>query len=336
MFNREPVVVAANPAACDMYGYTSEELIGLSAELLIHPDYSRHLKGLEEQITAHGEFLIESVNVRKDNTSFPVEVRGVRFSFEEKPHVMIIVRDITERKRDEEELKKRLMKFNLEEGNLYLVEESAPTVSFEAFKDLLNIGYQGVIISRTPEKAFTPTIEEKCTFFWLAKNSHKNALAPDLKKVTRKIEGIPHRTVVLIERLDYLVFENGFPKTLSFVHHLRELAHLKGFIAIFSIDPTTLKKEEFRLLEKECRDVELRYSIPLSDKLFTTLKVIYKLNLMGVRPSYGLIRKRQGISKPTVRTRITSLISGGYVVEKIKGRNKIVEMTEKGRGIFIE
>lgn len=257
----------------------------------------------------------------------------------DKAHALqLIVRDITERKRTEEEMKRRLMKFKLEDGKVYLVQENNPSLSLEAFKDLLKVGNRGLVISRTPEKYFKKSVMNNVfEFFWLAEKGAENTLSPKLNEIELKLENLPRKIAILIDRIDYLIFKNGFKKTLSFVQHLREFAYLAGHIVIMSIDPSTLSKQELTLLEKESAEIEPR---PEKKKLpkeqLKILRYTYEDNIIGVKPSFTKIGQELGISKPTVRKRIRLLVSAGYAMEIIKGRIKVVELTEMGRNLFFK
>jgi PAS domain S-box-containing protein len=249
-------------------------------------------------------------------------------------HLIHIAKDITERKRAEEEMKRRLMRFRLEEGGLYLVKEPKPALVLEAFQDLLRVGYPGVVISRTPEETFRQNLEGDYSFLWLAEGEGRKNLSPGLKDLRGEIDALPRRHAVLIDRLDYLIFKNGFENVLAFIHRLRERAYLRSLVVLLSIDPATLKKFELSLLEKETAEVEPQEKAKLPMDLLEVLRVVYQQNSMGARPSFSDIERELDLSKPTVRKRIRQLVSGGYARTNIKGRNKIVSLTEKGRRLF--
>ena len=90
------VVVEANPAACRMYGYSCEELIGLHPAALIHPDQYRYFPDFLAAVRAGGELRRRAINVRKDGTPFHVEVRGSAFTFRGRPRMLGVLRDITD------------------------------------------------------------------------------------------------------------------------------------------------------------------------------------------------------------------------------------------------
>jgi DNA-binding MarR family transcriptional regulator len=119
------------------------------------------------------------------------------------------------------------------------------------------------------------------------------------------------------------------------VQNLREMAYFKGHVIILSIDPSVFKERELRLLEKETKEVEPIHRGMLSEDLLEILRFIYRQNAVGIKPSYGDIKKEMGISKPTVKKRIRHLVVTGYLKDIEKGRTKIVETTEKGTSLFL-
>ncbi|MFQ6136847.1 MAG: PAS domain S-box protein [Candidatus Hydrothermarchaeales archaeon] len=327
----------ANPKATELSGYSKDELTSKPFVEFIHPDdreivVERHLKRLKGEELPHVypfRFIDKDANIKW------LEINAVLITWEGRPATLNFLSDITERKRAEEEMKKRLMKFKLDERKLYLVKEPIPTLSIDAFKDLLKVGYLGLVISRTPDEEFKRVVEDGYKFLWLSEGGGEKALPPKLKEVKLRIENLPRKSAVLIDRLDYLVFKNGFNETLSFVQRLRELAYLGELVVIMSIDPSILSKQELRLLEKETREVEPLHKKRLPEDLLEILRFIYKQNTIGVKPSYTDIGIEIRISKPTVRKRIRHLAFAGYVMETKTGNRKVMELTERGRRLFL-
>src|SRR5687768_13734446 len=103
-------VVEFNPAAEHMFGYREPEAVGrLLAELIIPPELrERHARGLAQYLaTGEGPVLnrrIEISAIRADGTRFPVELAITRISSDEPPFFTGAIRDISERKRAEQEL----------------------------------------------------------------------------------------------------------------------------------------------------------------------------------------------------------------------------------------
>jgi PAS domain S-box-containing protein len=97
------LLVTANPAACRMHGYSCTEFLKLHPTEFVHPD-SQHLFGeFIATVQAGRQFHCEAKNIRRDGTAFDIEVQGIGFMYNGKPHILSIVRDISERKRFEAE-----------------------------------------------------------------------------------------------------------------------------------------------------------------------------------------------------------------------------------------
>ena len=105
IFDLKGVVREANPVAIEMYGYPYEEMIGLSGKDFVHPDYQYLFRQFVEETPSGKPFSAESVEIRKDGSTFNIEVRGNTFEWEGEPHLLAIIRDVTVRKRAEEALR---------------------------------------------------------------------------------------------------------------------------------------------------------------------------------------------------------------------------------------
>ncbi|MDB5295360.1 MAG: ATPase, partial [Phycisphaerales bacterium] len=92
-------VVEANPAACRMYGYAADEIVGVRAPDVIHPDALPMFREFLRVAGAGGEFACETVDRRRDGTAFPIEVVGTSFESNGRTRLMSVVRDITDRRR---------------------------------------------------------------------------------------------------------------------------------------------------------------------------------------------------------------------------------------------
>jgi PAS domain S-box-containing protein len=95
-------VVDVNPALLAMTGLTREETIGSTRMLFTPPEQHAETRALFERELKGEASQYETEAVRKDGTRFWVEVQGVPLQYRGKPHVFVIARDITERKRAEE------------------------------------------------------------------------------------------------------------------------------------------------------------------------------------------------------------------------------------------
>ena len=107
-------IKAANSAACDMYGYQHEELIGLSAKKLVHPDFHQEIETFIQTTRNEENYISHTVDVRKDGSTFYTEVHGSSYTFEDEQHLLAVIRDITEQKQSQDVLlmeKKKAQKY---------------------------------------------------------------------------------------------------------------------------------------------------------------------------------------------------------------------------------
>jgi PAS domain S-box-containing protein len=104
-------VVEFNPAAERTFGYTREDIIGLEmAELIVPPRLrDMHREGLRRYLeTGEGAVLnrrIEITGMRADGSEFPVELAITRIPVPGRPIFTGYLRDITERKQAEQDLR---------------------------------------------------------------------------------------------------------------------------------------------------------------------------------------------------------------------------------------
>jgi PAS domain S-box-containing protein len=99
-------ILSANPAACRMLGWSKEELIGRGRDVMFDLEDPAVSDVLQELIRS-GSTKAQLTYNRKDGTTFPGEISSVLFMDSNgEPRIVIIIRDITERKKAEKVLKK--------------------------------------------------------------------------------------------------------------------------------------------------------------------------------------------------------------------------------------
>ena len=100
--------VEVNDIACKRYGYSYDELINLSApDITVKSDVNGHAKpNFRKKLLEKGQFVFETSHIKKSGEIFPVEINANIFYQNENPHILAVVRDITDRKNAEKELRK--------------------------------------------------------------------------------------------------------------------------------------------------------------------------------------------------------------------------------------
>ena len=112
-------ILEANDRALEMYGYTREEFLALSARDMVHPsdraDFEVHWNAMRGRKSS----LFEKVHAHRDGTALPVEVSVRIIEVEGKVFRQSIIRDISERRRAQAALRESDERFRQ-------VVESAP------------------------------------------------------------------------------------------------------------------------------------------------------------------------------------------------------------------
>jgi len=103
-------ILEANHKSCDLLGYSLDDLTQLSLKDVFPDNYD--WAQFKDEISAKGGIHIESENIRKDGSSFPVEISASIFTFEKKPVMIALIWDITERKKAEKQLKESEEKYS--------------------------------------------------------------------------------------------------------------------------------------------------------------------------------------------------------------------------------
>jgi len=97
--------IYANEDACRSYGYEKEELLRINFYELNAPDFINTAEVKIKELIENGQLTFESVHIRKDNSSMPVEVKSRLIESSGRKLILSVILDITERKRTEEELR---------------------------------------------------------------------------------------------------------------------------------------------------------------------------------------------------------------------------------------
>ena len=100
-------ILEVNPAACQRLGYTRDELLRMNTRDIDVPEFAEGFPDRLQQQLAAGQFRCEGRHRTKDGRIIPVDINTSAIVIDGKPAVLAVMRDITERKRAEEQLRKQ-------------------------------------------------------------------------------------------------------------------------------------------------------------------------------------------------------------------------------------
>ena len=105
------ILLFVNKAGLKLIGAENlEQVRGKPMLSFVHPDYHEVIKQRVQRMREGGEIvpLIEEKFVRRDGTPIDVEVAAMPVTWEGKPAIQVVFRDMTERRRSEQQLKRSL------------------------------------------------------------------------------------------------------------------------------------------------------------------------------------------------------------------------------------
>jgi PAS domain S-box-containing protein len=340
LLNSNGLIIECNNSSLELLGKTHDSIIGSSFVEICTMDASEneYFDGaIESVINGSRIEKLELELTMKNGIELWIEIYPTLIKKDDEFYaVQIIFRNITERKLKEREVKKKLLRFTLEDGIIYLTKEPDIKTSIDAFRELLLVGYSGSFISRASKKEYAKKIDLAYTHFTLSETGGQDNILPEPKFIFDTISFIPRRSVLMIDCIEYLVSRIGEKKTLNLIQDIRDLVARKNIVVLMSIDPTAITEKTIRLVEKETQEIHPSESLrKLSDKLLDVIKFIDSMNKELTRPTYSQIGDELAMSKPTVRARIKQLVELGVVLEKPHGRMKMLELTEKGKQYLV-
>ncbi|MDI6655723.1 MAG: DUF835 domain-containing protein, partial [Candidatus Hydrothermarchaeota archaeon] len=330
-------ITFANPKAEELLGCTKDELNGKLLSDFAAPNSKAEFEEEAKKRQAGGECKFEVSLTSHDGREITAIMSSTPlFEGEKYTGALSTLIDITEMKRVEEEMLQKVMKYRIEKGGTYLIKEKKLEKAMNVFLDIVSAGFRGLILTRCFPAEIRKAWNIDAPILWMGEKAvGENAVRPDLLSIESRIRDFSSRnTVVLLDRLDYLITQNGFGDTLKLLQRLNEFFYATKNILLISLDPASVELHNLSLIEKEAQEIELKYKSDLTEDLSEMSRYIHGQNREGKKPSFKELCKNFGTTRITVRKKVNALKERGLVAVHPKGRYKVLEITEKGRELL--
>ena len=143
----------------------------------------------------------------------------------------------------------------------YLVREPRADRIFELFAGLAKSGARGLCITRIhPDDIRSKYAVGEAGFVWLSKTPGKKGkgmavVEPtalvDIASAISEFAAEGGAAAVLLEGLEYMIAQNGFPSVQRFLQKVNEKIVLNDSYLLISANPAAMKEQEYRLLARE-------------------------------------------------------------------------------------
>jgi PAS domain S-box-containing protein len=98
-------ILDCNQSACELFGYTKDELVGLYVNELIPAEILESLPDITTEVLVSGGMFMETLNKKKNGQVFPARMSTQMALLDGEQVVIVYVRDITAQKRIEEKIR---------------------------------------------------------------------------------------------------------------------------------------------------------------------------------------------------------------------------------------
>ncbi|HET9907753.1 MAG TPA: PAS domain S-box protein [Anaerolineales bacterium] len=170
------LVVEANPAACEMHGYTRQEFIGLNPVVFLPPE--SHDLFREFVRTAEPGSVFDSliIHLRRDGSPFHAEVRRSVINYRGRPCLLSAIRDVSQRIQTEKNLSEEIEARVREQATLLAIShtlastlEFQPGLILDQLREIIEYSHGGIFLLQdstltTMAMRGTPRLEQSSPF----------------------------------------------------------------------------------------------------------------------------------------------------------------------------
>ena len=219
----------------------------------------------------------------------------------------------------------------------YIIKDMQTDKVFQVLADSVNHGYKGLCITRNHPEEVNKQYGLDVSLLWLTNQKSDDfstcSTVADLKLKIRQFIKKNSKSVVLMDRIDYLINMHGFNEFLRLVYAVNDEVVMNNAILMLNVNPNVLSSTEVALLEQELKMLPRFGSEPeseLSDDLYEILTFVN----YNEKVTFKKVSKEFSITKTTTRKRVNKVEELGLIKVNKNGRNKVIRMTDKGRSLL--
>jgi len=327
-----------NERATQISGYSSASIVGKKIDSIPliqnNESFKSYVQNCYKQpskhydvkiITKHGDSKLLRINGSPVKTVDKV-VKGVVFTG----------RDITSDSQ---------IHGHLVTGLSYLILEETNDKAVDLLNGLLLNDYYGLFITRDSPKIFldsslTTLQVVQYTFSQkLNLQGKEPSIISDPSALINIISAFfsdHDKSIVLIDRLDYLIALNGFKEVMQMIYTLSSITARNDGIMLIRLNPAVISSKELAILNEELEKLPEQSvgNITIDNKLFDILQYVEKQNTNKSLVSFKTVSKHFSITKVTTAKRMNALDEKDLVAIKKRGRLKTIYITDKGRRLL--
>ncbi len=174
-------------------------------------------------------------------------------------------------------------------GNVYLIEERRPKVSYDLFDQTMSAGCAGLVITRDlPKKVLSEKELSGCKVVWLTNlpgeaRVNPTAIGIIMGQIRSFIETNP-RSSVVFDGFEYMATVNTYDRMLQFMHQLRDIVVTNDCFLFVPVDPRTMTPRELAMLERSMEPIVPKAEGETQEESLLTHEDEGVLRLLDVRP----------------------------------------------------
>ena len=334
-FNKENKLTMWNKTAENLTGYKQNRLIGRNiSKIPVIENYENILESIESINKKQTREIKDIVFNTKDGMkkiikpsySIIKDEKGEPYGF------LLVGKDITY----ELERHGRLLK-----GNCYLIDDPDENMALTLFSNLTKNGCDGLYITRSNPNFIKSKLsgnDVEITLLNQSRVKEYNTVTnlKDLIKTIKDFGGKNKETVILLDRIDYLITMDTFEDFIKTLYQISGILVENNSILILYTVPTLLNEHQKAILKGETKDLPNQNieNIQIEDELFEMLKYIHEQNQKNTLVSFTNIGKRFLIVRATTAKKLNILLNQNLINIKKHGRSKTIYVSEKGKSLL--